>query len=248
MLNFQPFGKGLHIIKVEATDLAGNVNSDSVNVTYTTNYPWVFLTIPQNGTLNGMTISEITALLGSDYNIGINFNQSTIQLFNSSGLISNAGTLQSYGNVQLTLQLNPQISPLSQGNYTIEVTPVDILGRSKKFTYKFYVDTNSPQIIMLSPTTTGQIIRNPQTYIAAIMKSKSQITSANLTLNNGSIINVLSYPNNGTIFFNKSFTLIEGKNNFTIVSTSELSTYPGIYNGDITLRTMGPTGIVTIED
>ena len=236
---------GLNTIKVEVHDQAGNVNSEEVTVIYTTQNPTVTNIVPPDNSINGFSVVSIIATLQSDYGIGINFSQSSIELENSSGIMQSPGAFSNNGVDALTLALAPQISPLSQGNYTVLVTAQDILGRSATSTFHFSIDLSAPTITLLSPI--GPKTNKQVVDVAGTILASSKITLATLQINEFSATNILNGSNTGFMQFNVSKMLTDGQNNITINATSLLGTQVSSNLYTITLDRNGPIGIVTLD-
>ena len=232
---------GRHTIRVEAIDIAGNRNSASVNVVFSSFGPFVAYVSPEPDSVNGFTVESIMAIVLTDFDIGVNFANSTIELSNSAGLIQNAGLMSNDGMSMMALTLRPELSPLPEGNYSVKISAYDVMGRNVAYVYSFAVDLSGPRIQLISPAP-NSVVNKPNVYVAGVITANSKITSASVTMNNQTALSILNPSNTGKMNFNVSRTLSEGNNIFTIKATSELGTSETSKSYSIVLDTIGPIG------
>ncbi|MBS3109198.1 hypothetical protein J4227_01590 [Candidatus Woesearchaeota archaeon] len=240
---------GWNTIMAEVTDRAGNRNSASTTVVYTTRAPVIWPGYPDEESVNGLTVREIMAWAYTDWGIDLNHDLSSIKLHNSHGIIADAGTVLIGDDGTIGLVLSSAYDPLPEENYTVEITATDVLGRTTTYSYPFSVDLSGPIIQLTSPKTGASVtINTPNVNVAGTITGSSRIYSANLTLNGGTAIDILNYSNTGTMSFKVPSTLREGVNTFTIMASSELGRLPRIGTYTVMLDTVGPIGTVEVDD
>ncbi|WP_233568152.1 Ig-like domain-containing protein [Cohnella faecalis] len=194
-----------YTVTVEATDSHGNTGTDTSTFTVNTNKPNVDITGPAD---NSVTNNPGTVVTGtSDPGTTV-----TIVVKDSGGHPV-AGTLDtdsSTGN----WTFEPS-DPLPDEEYTVTVEATDSHGNTGTDTITFTVDTNKPNVAVVSPSN-GSTTNNPGTVITGTSEKGSDVS---VTVNGGTVTGSLSVnTNTGNWTFTPDAPLADGS--YTVVANA----------------------------
>ena len=140
---------GTYAIEVTPTDYAGNVGATARREFYLVSQtqPEVRLTMPETTTVSSLetVVAELIDYIGS----GVNFNESTVTVTNSQGIVVPERRIETDTTNNLLTWSTDAVIPrdgTADGEYTITATFVDFSG--KRFTQEFRIvlDTQFPAI------------------------------------------------------------------------------------------------------
>ena len=140
---------GTYAIEVTPTDYAGNVGATARREFYLVSQtqPAVRLTMPETTTVSSLetVVAELIDYIGS----GVNFNESTVTVTNSQGIVVPERRIETDATNNLLTWSTDAVIPrdgTADGEYTITATFVDFSG--KRFTQEFRIvlDTQFPAI------------------------------------------------------------------------------------------------------
>ncbi len=144
---------GVYRIRVTFADKAGNSQTKDFEVIYDTQVPTVRSTAPAiDQTVS--SLSQVSIAL-DDATSGVDFGRTQVKLLlggNQIGAdVSNNGT----DTIRLTLAKPLAIDGSDDGEYTIEITPVDVAGNTGSvIRHRFFFATKTPEIRLNTPAGT----------------------------------------------------------------------------------------------
>ena len=144
---------GTYRIRVTLVDKAGNTETENFEIAYDTQVPAIISTTPaENETV--ASLSQISVVLNA--NSGVNFSATGVRLLRTDG--SEVSTGRHYNGrdtVSLTLAQSLAIDGSEDGEYIIEITPVDGANNAgATIRRQFFVASKMPEIRLNTPTDT----------------------------------------------------------------------------------------------
>ncbi len=235
-----PLSRGPNAVEIRATDLAGNVNSSSHDIFFSSDGPFAEINNPRKNSILG-EIRTAQGILTSD--VGIDFIASSLHITGPNGVIPSTTTSDAArGLITLTL-----FTPLRvDGNYTIHLNGVDTQGRSTPVANKFTIDTTTPVIIVTSPTPfANAVVDASPITIEGIITTKAVLQDT-ISINDQTTSVKLETSGNPNIYsFSFDFlNLFEGDNLINITAINDLGK-EGKAEGNIILDSIGPVATIT---
>ena len=161
---------GSYTLSVTAQDIAGNAASGAASYEFVLDIPppsvdRVVIAGQENGIAyinGGKVVINVKFLDPTDTGLALGSERSSILVTSASGAVV-PGRMSSNGVDELTWQpLSLPTDGSADGQYTVEITPVDKVGRRGDVVYRqFIYDTEMPRITAASPL----ILSNPVSYI-----------------------------------------------------------------------------------
>ncbi|MBX9269401.1 Ig-like domain-containing protein [Chromobacterium violaceum] len=240
-----PLADGNHSIRATATDVAGNVSSQSsaYNITVDTSAP---------SAPSGLALSAATDT-GSSHSDGkTSNNQPTVQGTAEAGSTVTvyvdgtlAGTATADGSGAWSYSLS---SPLADGNHSIRATATDVAGNvsSQSSAYNITVDTSAPSapsgLALSAATDTGSShsdgkTSNNQPTVQGTAEANSTVT----VYVDGTVMGTATADGSGVWTYNLSSSLSEGNHSIRATATDAAGNISGqssAYN--ITVDTTAP--------
>lgn len=209
---------GKYTYNVTVTDLANNTNqSQQRTITVDTTRPLMTISVP--GTGNNTNISSGNVTLTMSYT-ETNFANVTVHLRNASNSLNAINKTFLIGGGNTTINFSH--IALSDGNYTFNVTVVDLANNwNTSGDFAFTVDSTFPQLNHTTATVTNNSNLSVLTFIMNVSLTESNL--ANLTFivanaSNGSqIFNTTTFTDRTRLFLN--YTL-NGDGNYTVNVTA----------------------------
>ena len=144
---------GTYRIEVKLTDKAGNTQTKDFDIAYDTQVPAIVLTTPaQNETVS--SLSQVSVVLNAAS--GVDFSATGVRLLRADGSEVNTEVHDNgRDTVALTLAQSLAIDGSGDGEYTIEITPVDGANNAGATVGRqFFVASRIPEIRLNTPTET----------------------------------------------------------------------------------------------
>ena len=144
---------GTYRIEVKLTDKAGNTQTEDFDIAYDTQVPAIISTIPvENETV--ASLSQVSVVLNTVS--GIDFSASVVRLLRADGSeVSTEVHDNGRDTVSLALAQPLAIDGSEDGEYTIEITPVDGASNAGATVRRpFFVASRMPEIRLNTPTET----------------------------------------------------------------------------------------------
>ena len=136
---FTNLNYGEHILEVAAYDVAGNVNISSIRVIVDFKAPEIYIIEPLNNSFVNKSSFNVTWDYAEDY-----LDYFEIRIDNGTPI--NVGMNTSY-----------ELYNLSDGKHVIEITGYDKAENKERVIIEFTIDTQSPQLCLLSPKNNSYI-------------------------------------------------------------------------------------------
>jgi flagellar hook assembly protein FlgD len=137
--------------------------------------PIVLETMPSGGEWT-MPLTKVSATLSDGAGVGVDLAKSSIRLLGPKGLVPGEQTNDGFGRIEWNI--SPSLSPFGadDGDYTILVDPVDLLGNklpqpiSVSFKYNAKVnDKIPPRLVSVSPQDKAEVLE-PISYISVVVR------------------------------------------------------------------------------
>ena len=144
---------GTYRIRVRLTDKAGNTQTENFDVAYDTQIPAIVSTTPaENETVS--SLSQVLVVLNAGS--GIDFSVTGVRLLRADGSEVNTEVHDNgRDTVSLTLAQSLAIDGSGDGEYTIEITPIDGANNAGATVRRqFFVASRMPEIRLNTPTET----------------------------------------------------------------------------------------------
>ncbi len=144
---------GIYRIRVRLTDKASNSQTENFEFAYDTQVPAIVSTIPaQNETVSAL--SQVSVVLNAIS--GINFSATGVRVLRADGSEVNAEARNNgRDTVFVTLTEALAIDGSEDGEYTIEITPVDGANNARAIARRqFFIASRMPEIRLNTPTET----------------------------------------------------------------------------------------------
>ncbi len=144
---------GPYRIRVTSTDKAGNSQTENFDLTYDTQVPAIISTNPAgNETVSSLT--QVSVILNTSN--GIDFSATTVKLLRADGGAVNTDVRNNgKDTISLTLAEPLAINGSDDGEYIIEITPLDGAGNAGSTVRpRFFVASRMPEIRLNTPTET----------------------------------------------------------------------------------------------
>ena len=144
---------GTYRIQVILADKAGNTETKNFEIAYDTQVPAIISTSPtENETVSSLSQVSVVLNAGS----GINFSATGVRLLRADGSEVNTGAHNNgRDTVTLTLAQSLAIDGSEDGEYTIEITPIDGANNAGATVRRqFFVASRMPEIRLNAPTET----------------------------------------------------------------------------------------------
>ena len=144
---------GTYSIRVTLTDKAGNSQTESFELAYDTQIPAIISTTPAENEIIS-SLSQVAVILNTSS--GIDFSATGVRLLRGDGSVVNTEVHNNGRNtVSLTLAQSLAIDGSEDGEYIIEITPVDGANNAGATVRRqFFVASRIPEIRMTSPAET----------------------------------------------------------------------------------------------
>ncbi|RKU07318.1 hypothetical protein C6502_18790 [Candidatus Poribacteria bacterium] len=144
---------GPYRIQVRSTDKAGNTQTENFDIVYDTQVPTIVSTTPaENETVS--SLSQVSILL-ADAESGIDFSITTVRLLRDGSEVRADDRHNGKDTVSLTLPEPLAIDGSGDGEYIIEITPVDRANNAGATVQRrFFVASRVPEIRLNTPTQT----------------------------------------------------------------------------------------------
>ena len=142
---------GTYRIRVTLVDKAGNTETKNFEIAYDTQVPAIISTTPaENETVS--SLSQISVILNA--NSGVTFSTTDVRLLRADGSEVSTGRHDNgRDTVSLTLAQPPAIDGSEDGEYTIEITPIDGANNAgATVRHQFFVALKKPEIRLNTPT------------------------------------------------------------------------------------------------
>ena len=144
---------GTYRIRVRLTDKAGNTQTENFEFAYDTQVPAIVSTTPaENETVSSLSQVSVVLNAGS----GVSFSATGVRLLRADGSEVNTGAHDNGRDiVSLTLAQSLAIDGSEDGEYTVEITPVDGANNAgATIRRQFFVASRLPEIRLNTPTET----------------------------------------------------------------------------------------------
>ena len=144
---------GTYRIRVALIDKAGNTETKNFEIAYDTQVPAIISTTPaENETVS--SLSQVSVVLNA--NSGVNFSATGVKLLRTDGSEVSTGRHDNgRDTVSLTLAQALAIDGSEDGEYTIEITPVDGANNAGATVRRqFFIASRLPEIRLNTPTDT----------------------------------------------------------------------------------------------
>ena len=227
-----PLEVGVNPITVTATDVAGNVSTTTISVTFDVTPPTVSISLP-TASPTFVTKNGTVALSGATSdNVGV----TSVHWATSGTVVPATGVATLTGGTSWSV---PTINLVS-GSQVITITAFDASGNSSTAILTVIQNTTAPGIAITGPTSSGSWITNTPTILLSGTSSDTlgvaSVTWANSTGPSGSAV--------GTTSWNASVSLVAGLNTITVtaLNTAGLSSTAVIA---VTLDSTLPTVSIT---
>ena len=136
---------GAYTIRVTLVDVAGNTDTSQVNLIYDTEAPTIVSTTPKRDATVAM-LSEVTLLL-DDRLSGVDFSGTSIRLVRDDVEVRATSSNNGKDKTVLTLSDPLATDGSDDGEYRIEITPVDRAGNaSARIERRFFFTSQRPEI------------------------------------------------------------------------------------------------------
>ena len=144
---------GTYRIQVRSTDKAGNTQTEDFDIAYDTQVPTIVSTTPaENETVS--SLSQLSILL-ADSESGIDFSTTAVRLLRDGSEVKADDHHNGKDTVSLTLPEPLAIDSSQDGEYIIEITPVDRANNAGATVQRrFFVASRMPEIRLNTPTET----------------------------------------------------------------------------------------------
>ena len=144
---------GTYRIHVRSTDKAGNTQTEDFDIVYDTQVPTIVSTTPaENETVS--SLSQVSILL-DDPESGIDFSTTAVRLLRDGSEVRADDRHNGKDTVSLTLPEPLAIDGSGEGEYIIEITPVDRANNAgATVRRRFFVASRVPEIRLNTPTET----------------------------------------------------------------------------------------------
>ena len=141
---------GAYIIRVTLVDAAGNTDTSQVSFIYDTETPMIVSTTPERDATVAM-LSEVTLLL-DDRLSGVDFSGTSIRLVRDDVEVRATSSNNGKDKTVLTLSDPLATDGSDDGEYRIEITPVDRAGNaSVRIERRFFFTSQRPEIRLNAP-------------------------------------------------------------------------------------------------
>ena len=141
---------GAYAIRVTLVDVAGNTDTSQVNLIYDTEAPTIVSTTPKRDATVAM-LSEVTLLL-DDRLSGVDFSGTSIRLVRDDVEVRATSSNNGKDKTVLTLSDPLATDGSDDGEYRIEITPVDRAGNaSARIERRFFFTSQRPEIRLNAP-------------------------------------------------------------------------------------------------
>ena len=227
---------GTYAIEVTPTDRAGNVGATARREFFLVSQSQteVRLTLPESTIVSGLgaVVAELVDYIGP----GINFNESTLTVTNSQGVVVPERKLETDEANNLLTWSTDVVVPrngTADGEYTITATFVDFTGKRFTQTFPLLLDTQFPAIESVRVTTGSQpLLSTSRTTDIAVSFSQIVVTFGKPV---PSALRSLQGSDNDVDFANTSVTLMgPAGNNIPINRLDDGQTTLTLNFGDLT--------------
>ena len=232
---------GVYTILLKATDIAGNILTQSKTFILQTEEPGITSYPLANANINQIQNNTVSVTFESNSPLIQNFANSYIRLINEANgdsLYNNFGANLTYnttGNFyQINLALNNPLATdgSDDGNYKIRYRVKTVLGQVISGVIPFKYDTVKPVLTQLEINNSGLQSANSQYYFAENISSVSATLNDNLSginfATNMSRVTLFN-ENNIVVEGNRSFNANTGKITWTLNQELNNDTNSGIY-------------------
>lgn len=160
-----PLDNGAHVIKVSATDAAGNVTIVTRNYTVDTVSPSLTITTPASQSSTKETRPTITGSTERGLMVQVSIlDDANMVVFTQSVAADAQGDFTATSAVTL-----------SEGDYTVRASATDLANNSGATSSTFTVDTTAPAVSITSPTN-NSVIANPRPTIRGNAEGGANLT------------------------------------------------------------------------
>ena len=176
---------GIHVIEIRAYDNANNSVIKMVNLSVDTNAPVISFIQPIDGSFTNQV--DFVALWNITDASGVNY--SWIRLAGPNGIFGPWANVTDDDSILIT-ELTVGGADLSDGNWSLEIAAIDIVGNNGSSISHFTVDTVAPIISDLTPGNNSYVGTNATLFTWNVTDSMSGINSTLVSVDSSTPVDI----------------------------------------------------------